>query len=359
MSGCPIDLSALHGPQGLTDEDRAYGGSRYSEVKAALLENPYQSPWGAEGNEPFPVYESSTANAFAGFLPGGKDDQLLTAARRAVGSRADLRWGEDRCGYRRILHPNGICLLGRWEITGDSRYSGYFRNGSRGLMVARISPHGTATFRGQSRSFGLVGKIYPTLDENHPEPLSTANFYTQQDLGGARTDYMNDAEFRNEPDVTIWRRGSQVPVLARSGLVFKKADQVADARQLHEIAELGQDPGDVTVAPSHMMVKMSPGQKKVEGERIDFRDELYAMLYDPGASAPSRTLSFDVSVADEAEVKGFAAYKRVALVEPRVIGKMIFDDVVASYNGDHVIHFHHPSWRENRNDPATESSAGR
>ena len=317
MSGCPIDLSALHGPQGLTDEDRAYAGSRYSEVKAALLANPYQKPWGAAGNEPFPVYVSSTANAFAGFLPGGKDDQLLTAALRAVDSRADLRWGEDRCGYRRILHPNGICLLGRWEITEDSRYSGYFRKGSRGLMISRLSPHGTATFRGQSRSFGLVGKIYPTLDESHPEPLKPANFFTQQDLGGARTDYMNDAEFLNEPDVTIWRRGSQVPVLARSGLVFKKADQVADARQLHEIAELGEDADDVTVAPSHMMIKISAGQKKVEGEGIDFRDEVYAMLYDPGASAPSRTLSFDISVAGEAEVKGFAAYKRVTLSDPR------------------------------------------
>jgi hypothetical protein len=29
------------------------------------------------------------------------------------------------------------------------------------------------------------------------------------------------------------------------------------------------------------------------------------------------------------------------------------DDAVASYNGDHVIHFNHPTWRGDRNDPAT------
>ena len=32
---------------------------------------------------------------------------------------------------------------------------------------------------------------------------------------------------------------------------------------------------------------------------------------------------------------------------------MIFHNAVASYNGDCVIHFHHPTWRDDRNDPAT------
>jgi hypothetical protein len=32
---------------------------------------------------------------------------------------------------------------------------------------------------------------------------------------------------------------------------------------------------------------------------------------------------------------------------------MVFDNAVASYNGDFVIHFHHPTWRRDRNDPST------
>jgi hypothetical protein len=28
-------------------------------------------------------------------------------------------------------------------------------------------------------------------------------------------------------------------------------------------------------------------------------------------------------------------------------------EAVVSYNGDHVIHFKHPTWRSNRNDPTT------
>ena len=37
----------------------------------------------------------------------------------------------------------------------------------------------------------------------------------------------------------------------------------------------------------------------------------------------------------------------------RPIGTITFDEAVASYNGDHVIHFNHPPWRDDRNDPST------
>ena len=35
------------------------------------------------------------------------------------------------------------------------------------------------------------------------------------------------------------------------------------------------------------------------------------------------------------------------------IGRIVFDRAVASHNGDAVIHFSHPTWRDDRNDPAT------
>jgi len=37
----------------------------------------------------------------------------------------------------------------------------------------------------------------------------------------------------------------------------------------------------------------------------------------------------------------------------RRVGSLAFDNAVVSHNGDAVIHFSHPSWREDRNDPAT------
>ena len=42
------------GIEGTTDEDRAYRGSRYSEVCEALFANPYQR--GADGEPPLPVH---------------------------------------------------------------------------------------------------------------------------------------------------------------------------------------------------------------------------------------------------------------------------------------------------------------
>ena len=34
-------------------------------------------------------------------------------------------------------------------------------------------------------------------------------------------------------------------------------------------------------------------------------------------------------------------------------GTPVFDNAVVSYNGGAVIHFTHPTWRQDRNDPAT------
>jgi hypothetical protein len=32
---------------------------------------------------------------------------------------------------------------------------------------------------------------------------------------------------------------------------------------------------------------------------------------------------------------------------------LVFDAAVASYNGDYVLHFNHPTWRHDRNNPST------
>ena len=343
---------ALFGEQGMTDEDRAYAGSRYSEVKAAVLDNPYQGVWGASGNAPFPVYRTTFGQAFAGFLPGGKNDLFKAAAERTVDSRADLRWGADRKGWRRIVHPNAVCLFGTWEIDQPNPFSGYFSPGSRGLVIGRFSTNGKV-HRGEKKSFSLVGKIYPTTDEAHVEPLAPATFFTQQDFGNESTVYVNDADLRNAPNTTAIRRGLEALILARQGRIFGAADKVADVRQLHEIAELGK-PGDLpSNTPQYTRLKMADGHPRIEGDRLDFRDEVYAQIYDPGDPEPKRTLTFEISVSNEGRSRGFSAFKRVTVENWQTIGRLSFTEGVASYNGDHVLHFHHPHWRNDRNDPAT------
>lgn len=334
----------------LTDEDRSYNGSRFQDVVSALFANPYQRVWGGAGEPPFPIYEVS--------FPTVASDQFRQATERAVDSGADLRWGSDRKGFRRLLHPNGICLIGRWEISGDTEYSGYFTKGRTALAVARYSTCCTETRRGDTRSLSMVGKLFPTTDPSHATPLRTANFITQDDIGGSEIAYINDVELRNAPNTTLAKRGLGAPVLLHTGLTFNKVDTQPTIRQLYQIAELDKPADALTRAPEFMRLLVASDQPRIEGDGLDFRDEIMAQLFDKGDAAPKRRLTFDIEVTDEGETTGPAAAERRTFRNWRRIGTLSFDNAVASYNGDFVIHFNHPTWRENRNDPATATRIG-
>ncbi|OYP38156.1 hypothetical protein [Rhodopirellula sp. MGV] len=345
--------SSFLGSQGSGPEDNS-DGSRYSEVKDAMFRNAYYLDWGTKGDPPLPTYEVTLGRVIRGILPGALPWLFKQAAKRAVDSNADLRWGENQQGFRRLLHPNGICLFGRWEIDAESEYSGYFEQGSNALIVARYSTCCTETRRGFTRSLSLVGKLFPTTFPDHPEPLRTANFYTQEDIGGTNTVYINEAELRNAPDVTPWRRGLALPILLLSGIVFKVVDREPAIRQLHTIAELGKPEGESTRAPKFMRLTVSQDQPYIRGDDIDFRDEILEQLYDRGNSNPSgRKLVFNIEVTDDGVRHGFLK-QRWQFRGWKHIGRIEFTEAVASYNADFVVHFPHPKWRTDRNDPKTQ-----
>jgi hypothetical protein len=341
------------GAEAITQEDRAYGGSRFSEVRDALLANPYQKVWGGDGQPPLPGYEVTLSSVVRGILSFGKRYLFRQATERAVDSHADLRWGPDGKGFRRLLHPNGVCLTGLWEITEETKYSGYFRKGSRALVVGRYSTCCTETRRGYTRSLALVGKLFPTTDPNHPNPLRSASFITQQDIAGEHTDYINDAELRNATDVHFWRRGTGVPVLLITGALFGRVDKEPTQRQLYQIAELGKADSEPTRSPQFMRLLVAPEQPKIEGEALDFRDEIMAQIFNKGDATPKRTLTFFIEVTDDGSTRGTQAVQTRTFSNWQRIGKMTFNNAVVSYNGDFVLHFNHPTWRGDRNDPST------
>jgi len=340
-----------------TEEDRRYNGSRFSEVVAALFANPYQRVWGAAGEPPLPV-ETMTFRTVFGALVSLGPDQFFKASERTLDSGADLRWGPDRKGVRRLVHPNGVCLIGRWRITEQTDYSGYFSTGSEALAIARYSTCCTETRRGQTRSLSLVGKLYPTVDPNHIEPLRTANFMTQDDIGGSRTDFINDIELRNAPNTTATNRGAGFAVLLKVGLTFGRVDQQPSMRQLYPIAELGKPDATPTRSPEFMQLLVAPGQPRIEGANLDFRDEVMAHIFDRGEPAPKRSLTFDIEVTDQGTTSGPAFRERRTFKDWRKIGTLTFDNAVISRNGDFVIHFRHPTWRTDRNDPQTATRVG-
>lgn len=59
------------GIEQMTYEDRAYEGSRFSEVQEALFANPYQIVWGREGEKALPVHAVTLDGVLRGILPFG------------------------------------------------------------------------------------------------------------------------------------------------------------------------------------------------------------------------------------------------------------------------------------------------
>ena len=341
------------GSEQFTDEDRLYSGSRFRDVVDALFANPYQKVWGREGEPPLPVQEQTIKSVFGGLLSLGRPPRFERASARTLDSGADLRWGPDRKGFARLLHPTGVCLVGRWQITEDTPYSGYFRRGSTALVVARYSSGAGGSRRGRIRSLALVGKLFPTVDPDHSMPLRTANFITQEDIGGARSDSINAAELRNAPDVTVFRRGPAGTLLIKVAAVFRRVDSQPTIRQLYPIAELGKPANEPTRAPAFMRLLVAPEQPVIAGADLDVRDEVMAQIFDRGDPVPKRTLTFTIDVTDEGITSGTPFRVRRTFRNWRRIGTLVFDNAVVSYNGDAVIHFTHPTWRHDRNDPAT------
>lgn len=316
--------------------DRQYDGTSFQEVKRAVFEHPYVE-------RPLPVIPVTLGGIARGMFSLSKRFLFKDAAQRTLDSHADLRWGDGK-GVRRILHPNGICLTGVWEITEETSYTGYFSQGSQGLIVTRYST-GLGVFRGEKRTLSMVGKLYPTLDPAAKH--RTASFITQDDLGAAYPEGIHDVLLRNAPNITVSKRFPDLGSLFLIGFTFFRVDMKNTIRQLYEIAELGKPDHLPTCCPQFMQLRLQ-GAEKIGGgdDTADFREEILLHLNRPdGRKVP---LIFDIEVADEGEVTGILD-KKLEVTSWRKIGTIKLDDAAASYNGDHVIHFHHPKWRNDVN----------
>lgn len=117
------------GNQEVTAHDLPTATDSYDAIKNAVFAEPYYgNAWGSPDRRALPVYRQTVGSLLRGLIPIGSR-LFLQAAQRTVRSRADLRWGDDRQGFRRLLHPMGICLTGTWKITAapaDMHYTGDF-----------------------------------------------------------------------------------------------------------------------------------------------------------------------------------------------------------------------------------------
>lgn len=332
----------------------------YDTVRKAVFEKPYySSSWKGPGG--LPVYKQTLTTLVEGVLAKRPGFGFLAAAQRTVRSRADLRWGKDGKGVRRLVHPMGICLVGKWKIDAAPAgipYTGYFARGAEGRVIARYSTGGSQPLGGHRRSLALVGKIYPRNDAAENVYNAPAHFITQENFGFNFTNSIRDAVLTNSPPVSPWRRGTDIFTLLWIGTILTIADTRNTERQLYEIAELGKPANQRTSCPQFMRLTVSEDTPSSHGVGIDFRDEILSILYDPNDPSPSgRQLVFDIAVSNEGKKHRFAGIEWLTDQHWTRIGSITFTEAVASYNGDFVIHFHHPPWRNDRNAPDSVARA--
>lgn len=284
--------------------------------------NQFQSLWAEVKSDPvstLPQERVSYAKLFDGAI-----DLILNNAKRTLANHSDML-----APFDKLAHPNGVCMRGIWEIDTENIYGGYFKNGSKALILGRASSAMSNTKRGENRAFGLAGKLFPTQDEEEIFTSPSANFFVIDDLGGTDAEYFTDVELTNEPEVSFT---SSIFLSLRYGLkvsdAFAEADENPGIRQLYEISYLGEDNNSQIITPKWMKISAQSGQTSFGVD--DFRDEFSLDI--------NQSLVFDIFVAS------------VEIDEEKVwskIGTITFDDSVVSYSCDHRLHFHHPLWRDN------------
>src|SRR5258708_23037803 len=178
MTGEPRDVKL-----GQADSAPAtYTGSRFSDVRAQLLSDPYT------------VLPHHTVTIGSMFNAG--KNLLKQDGFSLVDRDADLV-----PPMQKLLHGVGICLFGKWKITEETGYTSCFRKGVEYLIVVRCSTLLSHTDRGTRRGFGLAGKIFPTLDPG--EVVRAANFITIDDLAGTFANRFTDVALTNQPPIGL------------------------------------------------------------------------------------------------------------------------------------------------------------
>lgn len=256
-------------------------------------------------------------------LYGFFKDKIERSAKRTLSDRSDIL-----PQFNKLAHPNGVCLKGTWEIDQDSIYSGYFKKGSKAVIIARASTAMSHTKKGKYRAFGFAGKIFPQDENDTSSLVKTANFFMVDDLGGTKAEHYTDVTMTNEPAVSKTQDiFLHVAYAIKLALTFGQADNNPGMRQLYEVSTLGDDIEVVT--PKWMSVSARVDQKIDEA---DFRDELNIDNY-------NGNLVFDISVANQVDELGNKNWKR--------IGSININDSIVSNSCDHRLHFHHPKWISN------------
>lgn len=252
---------------------------------------------------------------------------IFEAAKRILSDESDLY--PDNA--KKLIRGNGICLSGRWVITEETPYTGYFTKGSEGLVIARATVAFDKTKVGDYRSFGLSGKLFPTVDPK--QNVKTANFLLIDDNAGTKREYFMEAPLMSEAElsplniiVSTMKDFSLdfIKMLLTVDKAQKEADAESKIRQLYPISRAGVSDIEKTKSPALLKVVGSKDIQKIN--KTDFRDELRVKNY--------QSMRFDIFVSENRKDPKWS---------PK-IGYIEFNEDVVSDACDMRLRFAHPKW---------------
>jgi hypothetical protein len=285
-------------------------GASYSDVWKEVQKTPYKS---------LPSHSVTKASFFKAktwFSSG--TNQLAIDAKRTIAGGNDIL-----PTFQKLVHPIGICFSGVWNITEKSKFTGYFAQGSKGLIITRASEAMGNPLAVDFRALGLAGKLFPTSNAKDTTKYTTANFFTVDDLGGqVSKSYLDRAKTNAPPISKHFSTFFALPMILTIANAFSAADQNPSVRQLYPIAELGMPDPSLAVTPALMSLKSENVERPGNS---DFRNELRLRNFKHG-------LVFSISVA----AKG-APLEKIGTIEQ--------DEEALTEECDYRLHFPHPESR--------------
>ena len=255
-----------------------------------------------------PQYEVSYSKLFTNGV-----NNIINDANRTLNSYEDIL-----PIFEKLAHPNGICFKGVWHITKENKFSGYFKQNTLAPIIIRISSAMSNTKSGETRSFGLAGKLFSTTNPK----AKSANFFLIDDLGGSDAKFFSDTTLTNEPKISF-----SLSVLnnlfyaLEVTKVFSKVDTNPTIRQLYEISYLDETSPHI-VTPRYLKLILTTPTKH---DTQDFREEL--------SLTSKEKLIFKIMVSNDKK-------------EWQHLGDIILDSSICSLGCDKQLHFHHPKFKK-------------
>lgn len=234
-----------------------------------------------------------------------------------------IRTIEEKADYyprlAKLLHPNGLCVGGTWEITTETSYTGAFAKGVKMPFIGRASVAMESTVYEGRRGFGFAGKLFPSSDLT--SAVQTENFFSVDVLLGRKNQRFFTTELTNNPELglnlaTAW--------MGPFGIGISSALTKADVNPLYRTVKNLASMNGASEVHDPKFLKIRPSTQNIRNDESDFRREILRSFDETGF------LKFDVLVAED---KAGVWTK---------VGEITADRATVSYGCDRRLHFGHP-----------------